>query len=266
MHGGSAQGHFPIALTARQVMTNFFFEVSKGNRVGHTAVVASGHNPDIDTAAPEDVWEEGGALSYLTSAEQMNIVSTSADDASGGTGLRTMRVAGLDGSYAQVSEVVTLNGVSNVLTVNSYLRVLSMVGLTVGSGETNAGDITATAASAGTVQCRMAPAKGLGKSIHYTIPDGKTGHVVAFELGTHKLAGGASPEVEFQGLVRPAGGPWLEIFQTILDADVTEYVFIAPPTQAPIAARSDIRIQVTTDTNNTEVSCRLFIILVDDGH
>jgi hypothetical protein len=49
-------------------------EVSAGRVSGASWVLIRGHNPDIDSAASEDIWEGGGTLSYLTSAETMDIV------------------------------------------------------------------------------------------------------------------------------------------------------------------------------------------------
>ena len=58
---------------------------------GYTRVALLGHNPDIPAATAEDVWEGGGNYPLLAAASQLEVVSTSASDATAGTGARRGR-------------------------------------------------------------------------------------------------------------------------------------------------------------------------------
>jgi hypothetical protein len=120
------------------------------------------------------VWNQGGLWVAPTSARVHNIVSTSANDTAAGTGARTILVEGLDSSFNEISETVTLAGLTNVATANAYTRINSMMIVSAGSGKTNAGIIRATAQTDGTVTSLISVGYGLSHCGIYTVPNGKT--------------------------------------------------------------------------------------------
>ena len=248
---------------------DFFFEIGRGAVAKHSSIIIRGHNPDIDTAAEEDLWEAGGTLTYLTSAETMNIVSTSTNDASpSGSGGRTVLVSGVDGSYNVITETVSLNGTTDVLTTAAFLRVNSITLLTAGSTSTHAGNITATASSAATVQCEVDIGEGISQNSQYTVPLNTTAYIVQLELNAAKISGGGSPEVEFRGLVRELGAssaaPFLQLFDKKLDTGVQDELDVLLPFPTKLPAKTDIKIVASTDTNNTEARVRMYAIIVND--
>lgn len=112
-----------------------------GNRVSF--VHKFGRNPDIDTATdPEDVISWGGTYSFPSSAGVAEVASSSALDTAAGTGARTVMIQGVDTDCMYQEDTLTLSGTDTVRTTNTYLRVFRAYVLTVGTGETNAGDIT----------------------------------------------------------------------------------------------------------------------------
>lgn len=132
-----------------------------------------GFNPDVD-GTTEDVWTAGGTNSLLTSAETLNIASSSdADNGGTATGGLAVQIQGLDGNFLEVTENVTLDGQNDVETVNSFIRVNRMFLISAGSGQTNAGDITATASSAGTVQASINAGIGQSEKTQFTVAANK---------------------------------------------------------------------------------------------
>jgi hypothetical protein len=163
-----------------------------------------GHNPSIG-ATEEDIWSTGGSLSYLSSAETLDVVSADAADAAAGTGARTVEIQGLDNAYLEISETVTLAGLSSVETTNSYLRVHRMIVRTAGSGEANAGIITATASTAATVQGQIDAGENQTLQVLYTVPANKTLLLTEVEASTPSV-----DDAEIRLRIRPLG----EVFQT----------------------------------------------------
>lgn len=109
------------------------------------SIVIVGENQDIDTAStPEVVWENSGTLTLPTAATAATIVSSSASDTAAGTGARAVLIEGLDSNYKEIVETVTLNGTSNVTSVNSYLRVNFFRVISSGSNRANVGNISCT--------------------------------------------------------------------------------------------------------------------------
>lgn len=167
------------------VQGEFFIEVAKGNIDNHSLIRRYGKNSAI-AATEEDIWTGGGLYSYQTSAQSLEILSGSADDSSAGTGAQTVYVSGLDGNYAEVNETVIMDGTNTVNLSNSYLRVDEMYILTVGSGGTNAGDITLRVSGGGDTQALMVTGENEALSALYTVPSGKTGYLMGSQASSSR--------------------------------------------------------------------------------
>ena len=83
-------------------------------------------------------------MDFDTTATTISIVSTSANDADAGPGIRTIFIAGLNSTYDEIQEVVTLTGLTPVVTTNTYLRINSCYNVTHGSLKGAAGEIIGT--------------------------------------------------------------------------------------------------------------------------
>jgi hypothetical protein len=143
-----------------------------GRIAGHSRVAQYGHTPA--GTANTDVWEGGGLYPFQAAATVLEILSASASDTAAGTGARTFTITGLDNNFNPISEVITLNGVTPVQTVNSYRRVNGLVIASAGSGNTNAGDVTLRVTGAGATQALARAGYGYAKQAVYTVPTGFT--------------------------------------------------------------------------------------------
>jgi hypothetical protein len=176
-------------------------EISRGLVTGHISVNKFGRNPDIDIGT-EDIWGTGGTWVAPTSATTVAVVSSSASDTSAGTGARTLTIEGLDGSYNQISETLTLNGTTPVNTANSYFIVHRILVATVGSGGINAGTITTAWTGGGTpTGPSITIGKGQTQFCIYQVPSGYTGYVRTFGGG---VQGGTLLDLEL--FIKPFGG------------------------------------------------------------
>src|ERR1700722_11390468 len=97
------------------------FGASLGRVAGHSRVAIYGHTPT--PTAGTDVWEGASAYPFQTVATKMEILSGSASDTAAGTGAQSMMVVGLDVNFNPISEVIVMNGVTPVQSVNTYLRI-----------------------------------------------------------------------------------------------------------------------------------------------
>lgn len=201
-------------------------------------------------------------LEYLTAAEQMSIVSSNLNDTIAGTGARKLEIIGLDNDYICRKEVVELNGTTPVLTANSYIRLARMKITEVGGDatQTNLGDITATSAISATVQERMLIGWGISKSSHYTVPGNKNAYVLKISADITKLVGGQTPVADVTAKIREFGFGWIQPFETELDSSVNGSRVLDLPVQSKQTPKSDIRLTVSTDQDNTRVHALMFII------
>lgn len=146
-----------------------------------TGVNKYGRSTKVDSGVATDIWDRANATDLQiiwtapTVARVHNIKSSSASDASAGTGARTMQVFGLTAwDTAEVMEVVTLNGVTDVPTVNSYVIIHRLRVITWGSAGPNVGVITATAVTDATVTAQIGAGNGNTLMAIYGVPSTQT--------------------------------------------------------------------------------------------
>jgi len=175
---------------------DFALQVARGQIPGHSAISIFGYNPDVDTTE-ESIWPDGGTVPHPTVASVLKISSSSTDDTSAGTGARTVTIVGLDGSYNQVSESITLNGQTAVNTTNSYLYVNGFYVASTGSGGANAGNINAgtgvvTAGVPAVLYDIIATGYNNRTTAHYCVPAGYTGYLTTGVITTGQASGSTS--------------------------------------------------------------------------
>jgi hypothetical protein len=233
---------------------DFFFEVRRGNIAGIIAVSINGYNPDVKNIE-EDIWDPGGIHSHPTTASVLDIVSTDANDSAAGTGVRTLLIRGLDSSYNEISETITMNGLTTVPTVNSYLRFRDAVALTAGTARSNVGDISITHNGSGFLQGQMLVGFGITHNSMYTIPAGKT----AFAIDTF-LSNSQGNSALFKLKSEKEGGPI--ITPVLLDVGVTP--FLIPSSTTGITEKTDVKLSAVTGTGSSVATARFVVYLVDN--
>jgi hypothetical protein len=242
----------------------FEFQVGRNQITGHRVIHVFGHNPDVDTTEVT-VWPIAALLGHPTSPTIMKISSTSANDSAAGTGARTVYILGINGTGGYVSEIVTLNGQTEVSTANTYDAIEQMVVLSVGSGGVNAGVIYA---GTGTVTAGVPAvpysAMGVGDNLslvgHWTCPAGHTGYLVAGSItsGTANANQYITARLKqrgVDGIVRTAA-------ITTLHQGSVDYDFSYP---VKLLAGECITATAKGSGNNNDVSSYFQIVLVRDG-
>jgi len=161
---------------------DYYLEVSKGNIAGTSKVNKFGHNPAVTDG--DDVWGGGGVYDfYPTTAQSMEILSTSANDTNAGTGAWTVIVYGLDSNWEEINETVTMNGTTPVALANTYIRMFRGVVLTAGTVETNVGDISVEIVGSATQAIFIGALDGQTQHAIYTTPAGKTSYFLKGYVG-----------------------------------------------------------------------------------
>lgn len=149
---------------------------------GCASFLRFGRNTDVDAAsAAEDVWNGGGLYTghpniTLNQAETVTVVSSSTNDASAGTGMRSIRLEGIGSSGSYQTEDLSMNGTNAVTSTKTWYRVFRGVGLTAGSGGVNAGTITCRHSTT-TANIFFVMPLGIGRTYAavFTVPSGMMG-------------------------------------------------------------------------------------------
>jgi hypothetical protein len=179
------------------------------------------------------------------------------------TGASTFHVVGLDGNFAQLSEFSVLNGVSNVPTVNSYLRQFRarVFGAFTGTRYGGVGTISSTAQTDATVSCQVVNGNNQTLMAIYTVPAGKTGYIARWWA---RIARKISASSRINLRVGQLDGIGYLIGNGALNTQGSSLLDDLPFVQQPVPGGADIYIEADSDTNDLGVSAGFDIILVDD--
>ncbi len=255
-----------VTTLTTQVPKNYFFEISKGNISGSMTITKFGLNTDVDAGTtPEDVWDLGGTFVSPTVARRHNVVSTSINDTSAGTGAKTIFIRGINEAYAAVSETITMNGTSNVATTNTYFHIHLMQVLTGGSVGNNVGIITATAQTDGTVTCQISATLNQSCSSIYMVPVNYKGCLIKARARMANAT--ANSEVTVGLYNKPFGGVFQLKTQIGLNNAGSSSVVLDYTASAPfiLQAKSLTKLTCTSaSNNNTNIQGEYDLILVAD--
>lgn len=133
-------------------------------------------------ATLETICTQGGLRNLLSSAEQLKIVSSSANDTNSGSAkARRVKIKGIDASGNDLEENVDLNGTTAVTTVGSYRHINDVFVNKVGSGsDFNEGTISVKNNAEDTVLYEIAAGECQQQSASYSIPAGHFGYMTSF--------------------------------------------------------------------------------------
>ena len=185
---GNAYGVKHIDNKPRVSSVSYLNDIAEGNVSGHTAIDVNGYAPSLSNTVYDTIWNVGGQLTYLTAAEILKVSSDDVNDTSAGTGARTIVISGLDGSYNEISETITMNGTTVVSTSNSYLRLFEACVDTVGSdtSQTNIGNITIENNAQTSTLSIIKVGIGCTGNVFWTVPAGKTLYMAAYYFAAMK--------------------------------------------------------------------------------
>jgi len=135
----------------------------------------------INAGALADIWFPGTIRTWLQTASTLVAISTSANDTAAGTGARVITVEGLAPSFLEITEDITMNGLSNsTATTASFIRVNKVFVKDSGTfastnGGTNIGTISINAGAVLMSEISVDPdrASGVSEQSHFTVPSDK---------------------------------------------------------------------------------------------
>ena len=217
------------------------------------AIYQFGFNPQISTDE-ETVWDAGGIYSYPSSAGVATIVSTSTADDLVSTGAQKIKIEGLDANYNLKSVEVDMDGTTNVVTTESFLRVYRAFINQAGSGKVNAGNITISIG--GAVRAQISANQGQTLMAVYTVPAGFTGYITQWSFSSGASSSGKY--LDGRLIVHRFGG----IIQTKARSTVHNTTFVKDLQIATIAyEKDDMEIRAFASSGTDAVSGAFSVLL-----
>ena len=236
-------------------------QVSRGQITWHQSVVIFGYNSDVDTSV-ETVWPHGGILTFPSTAIQLSVSSSSANDTALGTGARTVYLEGLDANHDVISETVTLSGQTAVTTTKSYLHINNCYVASAGSGNSAAGTVyfgtgVVTAGVPATVYDVIQFDYNARITGSYTIPAGYTGYI-SQGLFSSGQSSGTGP-VTGRLMTRGTSNIRLTAAVTTVNNSTADYVFEYP---LAVPEKTTIEAQAVGTGNNNACSSMFIVLLI----
>jgi hypothetical protein len=238
--------------------------ITIGGLSGHRSEDKFGRISDVSTTSdPEDVWNGQGIYTGQPEnfiAETLTVVSSSAEDAVGSTGAHTLQLLGLDQNGLEISEIVTLTGLTPVTTTQAFWRCSRNTVLSAGSARVNIGEITVAASVTTANVFSVMPVRTNRTSIcAFTIPAAYYGVIRYWTCSASRSQGGFA---QFRLLTRKPGFLYeardYADAQSGANSDHRElFGMLLPPL-------SDIKAQVfEVSTNNMAGTSRVDYVLIE---
>lgn len=227
-----------------------------------TAWCLKAHSDALGTSIQAIAGPYVGTLTMPSAASALGLASTSTDDASGGTGARTVRVVGLNASYDLATEDVTLNGQTKVTTSGTFIAVNGLYVLTTGSGGMNAGHVyvaddgdTFTTGVPTAPYLLMEAGWNVAAPSIYTVPDGYS--VVLSELD---VSGDNGKTVSVRVEVYNGTSLWERRLEVHVGSGNGRFTL----TESALGARERIRVRGLVNTGTGQAMVQLHGVLVAD--
>ena len=234
------------SVTRQGAFEPFDLQVARGQIDAHSTVNIYGVQASVTTTYVP-VWENASAYTYPASATTMHLassVNTGADK----TGT-TVLIQGLDSTYTSISETLTLNGTTAVVTTKSYLRINSISVASVTSSTMPTGVITLKDLTDTTTYAQIAAGLGRSQMSIYTVPAGYT--LYLSRIDAYTSANGSSADfISYRNYSITSSG----VVNTTQQAPFTNTYHAQRVMPRPFTEKTDIQLQARTSANTYVVS------------
>ena len=205
----------------------FELQVARGQIPGHEVVNIFGFASAVSTSFVS-VWENNAAYVFPTVASTMVVSSSSASDTA-----VSVQIFGLDADYNRVTEVVALNGTSDVATTKVYWRINNVI--------TTAGTAVGTVYvknAGGTTYAQIAIGNGKTNMSVFTVPAGYTAYMTQFDaFSSTSVTSGVF--ATFRGLITSSTG----VSNVVIQAPFLNTYAVTRPYPTPVFEKSDLQLQ-----------------------
>lgn len=241
--------------------------IANGDVAGQSLNVIFGELP-LTAAGTAVVGPTNVTHRRLAVAELMKVRSNNGNDTLTGSGARGVLIEGITANDVAGSEILFLNGVADVDTVNVYRCIHRIVVLSAGSTQTNTGTIIVRDKATGLkILGSVSPLVCISEHGWYLVPAGKNMYIREISLNADAISGG-NPTVtwviDFYSDLLGTGESKVQGYKirhsitedgTNIDRNGYQASKSTPGTF--------IEMKITTDKNNTTARGSIYFALVD---
>ena len=247
---------------------------------GQRAFFFVGRNEAVSTSWV-DIHPASGNINWLSVATILGIESSNTNDTADGLGARSVEVHGLSTTGVDQSEVIALNGTSEVSSTLSYIRVNKFHLEDVGTyGGAHRGDITCRASSGGagtgvtlstmmgfegSVDASVQYGSGEADNGYYTVPLGKVAYLTDLTIDIDAVGGNKTADVilyEREGILTTSA-PMLPRRLLWSAAEARDEVVKTFKSHIKIKGLTDIFFRAQASGSGTKIAVTLDFYLLD---
>lgn len=223
-------------------------DIALGNYSNISSVYRHGYNSSIANNTEESLWQNSTLYpwSAWTGPTTIDFTSSSTADVN-----RPVLINGLDGNFALITEIVTINGTGTVTTANTFIRINDITN--VGNVDI-VGSVSGKTHGTANVVAFMNSGTNHSQNGFYTVPAGYTG--VVFQ-GAASMGKGQDGELRFKA--RQFNYTFVTAHTVLMFQDNYVYPFTVPFV-AP--EKTDLDVTVTAGASGAGASCSYDIILI----
>jgi hypothetical protein len=224
----------------------WYLQVARGLITNTRSVFKAGYNPSIANNTEESLWSHSVIYPWDSwgAGGTLSCVSASASD------VGTLYITGLKASdWTEVSEQVTMNGTTSVVTTNSFIRINS---LSFSGADTNVGEIHVY--RNGSPVGYIGVGEGQGQMAQFSVPAGYTAYLLN---GNANIGKGNDGFGKFK--YRMYGGSFQTAMSFLLFQSTFDYKFEAP---LALPEKSDLDVTILASVSGTACSCAYSLILI----
>ena len=236
----------------QKLSNNYFFNIGLGDIPGTSQVHKFGAVPAMSNNTSGTIWDVNDTFypwSSFSTAFALTIPAVNASDDG-----KDVTIIGLDASYNEISEEITVSSSASVTTTNTFIRVYRAY---VSGGGTNVANINMQIF--GTTVCRINAGKGQTLMAIYTVPAGYTGYIMQ---GTATCQYGADATGDM--FVRYFGQTAFRVGHSFEFSGAGGQYFYKFTVPVVIPEKSDIDIRASVRSNNARLTAAFDIILVEN--
>lgn len=229
----------------------YWLQVSRGLVPGHKRLFKFGFNSEIQDSI-EDIWDGGGIYAYQSSA----VIMTATSDAGATDNGVEITIQGLDASYNELSETVTLAGAGTATTTGTFLRTFRA--FVSGSQEpTNSINVT----NSGTTYARITSGENQSLMALWTVPAGYTAYLIETNVTAFTEQNNKFATVQIQTREQNKVFRTRDKFAVVESVRHQEY-----QCPIPIPEKTDIRVRAIASSSNANlvVSAGLNIVYIEN--
>jgi len=230
----------------------FDLQVSRNQIDGHTPIYVFGLTTLLGSTAYGPAWEgltpSGGSYVYPSTAAQMWMYSSSASDTA-----VSILINGLDSNYNILTETVALNGTTAIQTVNSYLRINSII-TTVGNAVGNVSLYSNSAKTGGVLYAQITAGNGNSQMSIYTVPNGYTFYQTYLQADANTGVTSSAYNKVRTLTSPPIVGAAVAVGSTLLQSVFVQNFNVPLTIPLAIPAKTDTQWQLLASTGSSTVA------------